>query len=283
MAEKRFIKGLFKDTGHIDQPEGSWRHAHNMIINEKEGSVSNEGGTELAGHLGVDRTQGNQDQIVIGAIEVSDDRTVLFVTDAVLAVNPRSEIGMWEKGVYTTIFNPEILAPNGKLTNDLNFRVSNPINGTFKIDSKGDLIVYWIDDLNPPREFNVDRQLTESAVVEDLYGITSIYIDNIDILNLFPYSGPVPHISVDDQGTHQNCIVEGGGLRTGVYYLALAYVDDDFVATNYLTVSNPISIVDEFDHTTPTNKKDGARHGNQTTKAIKWEISNLNTNYKYLE
>ena len=33
MAEKRFIKGLFKDTAHIDQPDGTWRYAKNMIIN----------------------------------------------------------------------------------------------------------------------------------------------------------------------------------------------------------------------------------------------------------
>ena len=29
---KRFIKGLFKDTAHIDQPEGTWRYAKNAIV-----------------------------------------------------------------------------------------------------------------------------------------------------------------------------------------------------------------------------------------------------------
>ena len=47
MAEKKFIKGLFKDTAHIDQPAGSWRHAKNIIINDKKGSISNEGGTSF--------------------------------------------------------------------------------------------------------------------------------------------------------------------------------------------------------------------------------------------
>ena len=36
MAEKKFIKGLFKDTAHIDQPEGSWRYALNAFINDKD-------------------------------------------------------------------------------------------------------------------------------------------------------------------------------------------------------------------------------------------------------
>ena len=44
MADKKYIKGLFKDTAHIDQPEGTWRYAKNMVLNEKIGSVSNEGG-----------------------------------------------------------------------------------------------------------------------------------------------------------------------------------------------------------------------------------------------
>ncbi len=290
MAEKRFIKGLFKDTGYIDQPDGSWRHARNMILNRTDGSISNEGGTWMEGHLGTNTSTGAQNDKVVGAIEVNDDKVILFVTDVINTITttgdyPRSEIGIWEKGVYTPLFNPSIdPGSGGKLTNDLNFSQEYPIEGTFKIDAKGDLIVYWTDDLNPPRAFNIDRQIRESQTtgISSLYGISPTNIDNIDILNLFPYSGPVPHVDVDDSGTHQGCVIEGGGLLTAVYYLGLAYVDDDLVATNFLTVSNPISIVDEFDYTLPTNKKDGTREGSQTTKAIKWDISNLNTNYKYL-
>jgi len=36
MADKKFIKGLFKDTAHIDQPEGSWRYALNIFMGDKE-------------------------------------------------------------------------------------------------------------------------------------------------------------------------------------------------------------------------------------------------------
>ena len=42
MAEKRYLKGLFKDTGHLDQPEGTWRHARNMVIGSLEGTINNE-------------------------------------------------------------------------------------------------------------------------------------------------------------------------------------------------------------------------------------------------
>ena len=83
MAEKRFIKGLFKDTAYGDQPEGSWRHANNMLLNETEGAISNEGGIELSGHLGTNTTIGATNDKVIGAIEVNDDKVILFVTDVV--------------------------------------------------------------------------------------------------------------------------------------------------------------------------------------------------------
>tara|TARA_R110001583_G_scaffold165600_1_gene318342 strand:+ start:4744 stop:10164 length:5421 start_codon:yes stop_codon:yes gene_type:complete len=274
MAEKRFIKGLFKDTAHLDQPQATWRHARNMLLNSTDGAVSNEGGTELSGHLGTNTTNGAQNDKVIGAIEVNDDKVVLFIVD-VVSPTPRSEIGIWEDGSYTILYNP-----TPTITVDLNFRESNPIEGTFKIDSKGDLVVYWTDDLNPPRAFNVDRQLRDSTGISNLYGIPSL--NSINLLNLFPYSGSVPHIYVADMGTFQDVVKEGGGLLTAVYYLALAYVDDDFVATNYLTVSNPVSIVDEFDHTRPTTKKDGAKAGSQTSKSLKWRVSNLNVNYKYV-
>ena len=282
MAENRYIKGLFKDTAHIDQPKGSWRYAKNMVMNEKMGAISNEGGTSLNTYLGSTVTStGAINDKVIGAIEVNNDRTILFVLDVVTAVNPRSEIGIWEDGNYTILFNP---SPAGFPDRDLKFNENFPISGTFKVNAVGDLIIYFTDDLNPPRAFNVDRQRRESTSISQLYGIVNF--NHIDLINLFPYAGSVPHIDVIDNSSsspgHQLSVGTGGGLRTGVYYLALAYVDDDYVATNYLTVSNPIPIVDEYDTTRPTTKKDGIKAGSQTSKSITWRVNNINTDYKYL-
>tara|TARA_R110002012_G_scaffold46022_2_gene122049 strand:+ start:6388 stop:12009 length:5622 start_codon:yes stop_codon:yes gene_type:complete len=290
---KRFVKGLFKDTSRMDQPKNTWRYAKNMIMTNKEGSISNEGGNTLSGHLGEDPDHGAQTDKVIGAIEVNNDRVILFIVgiSTVPGAIHRSEIGVWENGTYTVLFNPDIsIYPK----HTLNFQTSNPIEGTFKIDPKEDLIIYWTDDLNPPRAFNVSRQerwlaSSGSPSITWLYGIdpsTTPNPNHIELLNLFPNSGPIPNIDIHDiywvPRPYQKSIIEGGGLRTGVYYLSLAYVDDDFVATNYLTVSNPVSIVEEFDHTLPTQKKDGAKEGDQTTKAIKWRATKLNTDYKYL-
>jgi len=42
----KYIKGLSKDTGHLDQPAGTWRYARNIQIHPVDGVVSNEHGME---------------------------------------------------------------------------------------------------------------------------------------------------------------------------------------------------------------------------------------------
>jgi len=95
MAEKRFLKGLFKDTSHIDQPVGSWRYAKNIIIADKKGSLSNEGGTSLNTFL-IEEGNIHHFDKVVGAIEVSDDKVVLFIVD----INPNPTLGTNESGNF---------------------------------------------------------------------------------------------------------------------------------------------------------------------------------------
>ena len=272
MAQKRFLKGLFKDTAPIDQPEGTWRYANNIIINDKKGSISNEGGNQSVGSF-------NIGSVIIGIIEVSDDRVVIFYINTA----GNSEIGIWENGIFTILYAP-VSSFGDKV--DLKFNRNYPIEGTFNINPKGELLVYWTDDLNPPRVLNVDLQKTSFPVY--LYSIdpANSHDNHITLLNLFPNAGPVPHVDLLEitlgPSTYQNATKEGGGLLTGVYYLSLAYVDDSYTATNFLTMSNPISIVDEGDHTRPTTKKDGATESSQTSKSITWNITNMNTDYKFI-
>ena len=218
--DKRFIKGLFKDTAPIDQPEGTWRYAKNAIINEIKGAISNEGGNVENGQLYPSGFVISID--VIGAIEVDEDRVVLFSYNN---TNTYSEIGIWQNGVYTRLYF-DTLPVNTQGIKGLNFNVSYPIEGTYNINPKGELIVYWTDDFNPPRALNVTLQQSTSASpgsTADLYGIFSFnsHDNHIDLLDLFPNSGPVPHVELDEViNDYQKAIVEGGGLLTGVYYLS---------------------------------------------------------------
>ena len=150
MADKRFIKGLFKDTAHIDQPEGSWRYALNAFLNHNDGAVSNEGGNEVAGKLDVPSFSGGIEfYLVVGEIAIDNDRTVLFLKDQrpkTAAFTPFSAIGIFDpKGTATAgyvdrfklILELDVNSPVSTFTSknlDLNFSLNHRIEGTFKID-----------------------------------------------------------------------------------------------------------------------------------------------------
>lgn len=264
----RLIGGLFKDTSHVDQPSGSYRHAKNMTINTVYGANSVEFGNKKIADV-------SSIGIVIGTIPLDDDRVVYFVLNGSI-----SEIGLLVGETYSTIFSPtspQATNTNGQLIDvDLKFSLSNPIKGTYKLQADGDMFVYWTDDLNPPRAFNVTRQLASPSNL--LYGrdpATSPDTAFINQLNLFPHAGPVPHLGLKG-------VFSGGGCKTGVYYLAVGYADEDLTPTNYVSVSNPVSIVDAPEGVYPIETYDGSPSNVLTGKSIIWELTNLNTDKRFL-
>ena len=64
----KYVKGIIKDTGAIDQPEGSYRYAKNAILNRVKGAVINEHGNIDIADLFVERLGTNIQITVIGAI-----------------------------------------------------------------------------------------------------------------------------------------------------------------------------------------------------------------------
>ena len=402
----RYIKGLNKDTAPVDQIEGSWRHAKNVVMNPIKGGISNEKGftfNEEDHKLNLNYNPGTEGpdgwaatgfdiategvatenapqwtdfsddtaisaqrsaERIIGKIEISFNRVVLFTTKKQTTISD----DRWEEGVGqdhaiyllnndgklqlifrttnagktlqtqgdfnylswvslqangTNSFSANDAAITGDgatgadvsntnlsytINADLNFNVEHPIQGTYKINSSGELVIYWTDDFNPPRSLNVTRQLDTAnyTIVTDPdsdvtlnsvndpndfhYYANHIYgkllwnstnnefsknKDYIGRLNLFPSSGPVPHIDF-------KTINSGGGLVTGVYQLALAYADTNLTRTNYLTVSNPVYITEELEEVRPIERYDGANAGVQTGKSISWKITNINTDYDFL-
>jgi hypothetical protein len=133
----KFIKGLNKDTAPVDQPEGSYRYAKNVLSNETAGAISNEPGTKYLEVLD------DANEYVLGTIETTDDKVVIFTVDN----SGDSKIYLYDSlGTATNTLILNTIANNVVSGNDvdLKFNIQYPIEGTYKIDPNGNLIVLFI-------------------------------------------------------------------------------------------------------------------------------------------
>lgn len=314
------LKGMFKDTSPVDQPNGTYRDALNAVIDVKRGAISNEYGAKIHGTF-LSTYPGITPILYstpIGCITLPDDNLIVFgVTDiprllvpyvpasvytvtisSIFHVNTKFEETATSGNPVTELYstsNRDTITGLPMPTGDLNFKLTHPITGEARISPSGEIIVYFTDNYsnitsepttgieyvesyNPPRVFNVTRQLAylnpSFGVFNpptNLYGATS---KNVSFLNLFPDTGRVAEII-------QANIVEGGGVETGVYHLALAYADIDFTETDVFVVSQPVSVVPLAENTIPRETITGAPNETQTGKSIKWSIYNSTINFDY--
>ena len=275
----KFIKGLNKDAAPVDQPQGTYRYAKNVTIDESPGAISNEVGNRAAAFF---KTTNER---VIGSIVLTDDDVVFFTHEA--GTPGFSRIYLFDSSQIGG--NPLLLIlqtqDGGVVTSnitglqndvDLKFSIEYPIEGTYKIDPDENVIIYFTDNFNPPRCINITRQLGGNQF--QVYNVDPANSPNknyIDRLNLFPHSGPVPNIDFSS-------INNGGALKSGTYYLFLAYVDQNFVQTNFVAYSLGVPIVEDVESVLPIERYDGCPADSQTGKSITWNVTNLNTDYEFL-
>ena len=278
----KYVQGLNKDTGPIDQPEGTYRYAKNAILSKRVGAVVNEHGNSTHVSIG-------DGHIILGTIEITDGRIIVFSTTVTqpqdgLEVPGQSRITVIDNGVATIVLQTEAGAAPGGNDFDLKFNKDYPIEGTYKLDADQNLIIYWTDNYNFPRTLNVTRQLSFQSESNPffytiLYNKHPEFLSNntnyIDRLNLFPHAGPVPRIEFGS-------IANGGALKSGTYFLFLAYVDENFTQTNFVSYSLGVPVVEDDEAVRPIERYDGCPADSQTGKSIVWNVSNLNRDYEYL-
>jgi hypothetical protein len=154
-----FNKGMNKDSSDLFLGEGVWIHGRNIVNNSHDGQlgvVGNEPGNFKCIDL---------PYTLIGSIPVNDNKWVLFSTDDI-----NSEIGLFT----------EATCSYSKIVNDpcLNFKRTNLITGTYRVDFTCGTKVYWDDGLNPSRVLEIDnipyKCYSEKAVVteSDVYRYT---------------------------------------------------------------------------------------------------------------
>lgn len=270
---KKFVKGMHKDSGRVDQPPNTYRDALNANLYYTKGAVTNEEGNSVIGGLSMD---------IVGSITLLNNKVVLFAlvenVSRIILVNTK----------YNSMTSLYINAA-------LNFQKDFPITGEFRVDAKNDTIVYFTDnyqeqieedddtvvgvgDFNPPRAFNITRQLDHV----EAGGNNEVLYDsqfNFDVhkLNIFPEVGRHSIISKVD-------IRSGGALETGAYQLALAYSDENFLETDYFVVSNAVYIFPQFEEALPVDSITGAPAGTPTNKSIVFTVQCFtNNNYTFIQ
>jgi hypothetical protein len=243
-----FEKGLHRTNSPQEQPEGSYVDALNWIRNDS-GRLVNEELEEFVQNL--------LNYRLLGYTPVND----LFI--CFFSINrTNSEIGIFNKNdviKYTTIFNDSTL--NFKL----NFQ--SEIDSVARVNSKGEKIVYFVEENNPIRRFNLDSYIKSKTTYDTLedFNLQLIY--------------KIPYCKLD--------IVENGGLSSGVYSVVLRYRDE---INNKTTCNIPTNFISISDDVAPTgfggiysDSIDGCPPETATSKGINITLKHVDTNYKFIE
>lgn len=297
---------MVKDTGRMDQIDGTYRDALNLIVDDLKLNVANEYGTISVGILNVTvpTFSGGLTSVsinAVGQIALLDDNFIVFgsgefttIGGIVVTVSTIHKINVATRSAKILYYTTNVVSTSPGTVNPtghLNFDVDHPVTAELRESPIQEEIIYFTDnkytfikdpatnieyvsEYNPPRVFNVTKQ---EAAVNSTGDPTNLYgnFSRVEFLNLFMDAGRVPEF---DNIT----ILKGGGIITGAYYLGVGYADDDRTETNVLTVSNPVYIVPANDDSFPRETISGAPNGTQTSKSIQWRLTNLNQEYKYL-
>ncbi|NBU81732.1 MAG: hypothetical protein EBS55_08815, partial [Flavobacteriaceae bacterium] len=214
-----FTKGMSKDPNESYIGEGIWTHARNLVNNSHDGQVGVVG-NEPSNKFCVDLPY-----TLIGCIASADNEWILFTTD-----NVNSEIG---------ILN-ESECKYEKLVNDpcLNFNTKHLITGAARRTYDCSVKVYWADGNNPDRVLDI-HNIPWKKICTTVNGcVTCTNTTQLDCeqLRLAPLLN-VPCLRLEKA-------TGSGTLLNGTYQVAIAYMVNEIKVTDYLIVSNPVSIWD---------------------------------------
>jgi len=240
------LSGLLLNNKIVPAISNSWKDARNILIDKGFQSFSNEKGFD---------EQVTLPMPFIGKCFTGKE-TIVWLTN-----NAISEIGVVRNEEYIPIIRDSLFA----------FDTNYPIQGVFTYNFKGELIVAWTDNNTSPKILNLDNLPFKSGITAD-YNL--IDPSEFTLTELFPnVSTPVIRpITVSDGG---------GNLLSGVYYVSAAYGYADGSLTNWLTISNPISIIEANTYRGFT-QIEGCTAGIPTNKAIQVEINNIDDNFNYI-
>jgi len=256
--------GLIQDNDPHILPEGASRY--NFNVNLVGDSAVGEEST-----LQKDIPYGAALQIqlpdCIGRIPIDEARTLCIFLDrgnSAIAGAVKVEFGILsEDGTYQVAV---------KFTNSNNIFLTTDtrLQGTFKINYLGEVVIYWVDNLNNPRWLNITSPQVEIDA-------NRIVIGDLDKLLVFPKYSQTRVSQVDTS--------LGGSLFSGSYEIALRYGSKELNYTSYFGFCNPIDVVSAIPNGLPT-QFDGDIPNTATGKQITFTVGDtdfpIDTTFAFL-
>ena len=251
------ILKLHRNSDPRNQPVSTSRLIINYNINYEFGSNTGEDGFNIieeypnAASVFTNNTT-EYDKTCIGHIILPDNSLCLF-SNFELDGTIQTEVGILNNSTYKPIVRFDIGADE-----------KYPIEGTAKLDSKGDTIIYWTDFKNPQRWLNLTSP--QITIADNLFSF------QIDRLLYFP--------AFTAERIDLTSIIQGGGdLPTGTYIPVYRYADSTYNDTNAIFNASVISI---GDGTFFNSTYDGAPVNTISSKSIKLSITSPDTRYSFV-
>ena len=264
-----FEKGLHRSNSPQMQPEGSYVDALNWIRNDS-GRLTNEELEEIT------QTLTDGDYKLLGYCPIQDSFICFF--KQTVGSTSYSEIGIFDNVTkqYSRVFNDQF-------HNNYKLRFNNSIDSVARIigtisnsstSSSGDRVVYFVEEDNSIRRFNIDLFLKDRSNLSSTgtYTYNSVNYNQIEDFDLqLSISLPYGNITVDDTG---------GALLSGVYAVVFRYR----TAENNKTVCGiPTKFYFVNDDAGSSEDADGCPPDTQTSKLLKINLTNTDLNYPFIE
>lgn len=261
-----FRGGLHQDNIPENQPQQTLRFALNSV---KETQLGNKPArsVEEANEIYASLKEG---YTPIGKVYIGSNRLIIF---SVSQDNTVSEIGLLDDNeTYTALVNDSASPVDDKL----NFKVEYQIDAIYRLRRGCDETIYFTDNLNPPRYFNISQP-------EDFQDpVTKNWVArSFDLIRSFNKIPEVANVEVlNNQGT----------LTPGSYSIMIQYLDDDFNGTTFLTEIPNINIYNDSTNDQYNNingstnigtSQDDPYNYEDTNKAIKVTYTNFDESYNF--
>lgn len=248
--------GLNLDADPLSLKEGEYTYALNATIGSREGHTpflaNEEANIPIAalpsGYMDIGKCRLNKNDTVLMLCTPSGD----------------SEIGIFKNGVYTGVVNFA----------GLGFNIRFPIQVKYKLNYKGERIIYWVSGNKPPYWMNLDKPNYKKILGPD--GCTLIDGPDLDLdfMKIFKdYSRPC--ITVQK-------VTDNGRLTSGAYFISGQYADAN---SNGLTACFPLTGPIPIYYDSISQSYDsigGIKSEERTGKSILLGISGTDTSFSHI-